>query len=81
MERNKNKKKHVVLVIVCNRDIEVNYYSSYEEAYESMRNELSQVVGIPLWNLKRHEADYYGFYDNEAWANAPDGNMWDWKIA
>ena len=81
MERNKNKKKHVVLVVVCNRDIEVNYYSSYEEAYESMRNELSQVVGVPLWNLKSYEKNYYGLCDNDAWANAPDGNMWDWKIA
>lgn len=81
MERNKNKKKHVVLVVVCNRDIEVYYYSSYEEAYESMRNELSQVVGVPLWNLKSYEKNYYGLRDNDAWANAPDGNMWDWKIA
>ena len=81
MERNKNKKKHVVLVVVCERDIEVNYYNSYDEAFDSMINELSKVVGVPFENLKIYENDFYSVNAHGAWANAPDGTKWDWKIA
>ena len=79
-------KQKSMLIIVCERDIDVDFYSSYEEAYNAMLHDISEITQIQTEELEHFEKDFYGIYPNskvneaEAWANAPDGNKWDWKI-
>lgn len=54
-------KQKSMLIIVCERDIDVDFYSSYEEAYNAMLHDISGITQIPTEELEHFEKDFMEF--------------------
>ena len=68
-----------VLVIICEREITIKHYYSYEKAYKEMKNDIDKLINCDCTNQRKaslmgwnkgidYDIDEYG-----SWANTAHG--------